>query len=136
MKKNMTSNIYNIISRIIEDGRDQVRRNVISTLVITCRQIGKIIAEDEFKGNYRGDYGGKNLPSLSGQLTKNFGKGSDSRNLHFMKQFNQYFPYMNLLRSELSWSHYRHLLRVEREAFSLRSQNVTLNNWWGEEVAR
>ena len=42
-----------------------------------------------------------------------FGKGFDERNLRHMRDFYQSFPIWNAVRSELSWTHYRTLLRVE-----------------------
>ena len=37
------------------------------------------------------------------------------RNLQMMRQFHLKFPNANALRSELSWTHYRSLMRVEDE---------------------
>jgi len=49
---------------------------------------------------------------LADSLTREFGKGFDERNLRNMRAFFQCFPNWNALRSELSWTHYRLLLRV------------------------
>ena len=46
-------------------------------------------------------------------LTAEFGKGFDERNLRHMRAFYAAFPIWNALRTELSWTHYRTLLRVE-----------------------
>lgn len=46
-------------------------------------------------------------------LTLEFGKGFDERNLRHMRGFYQGFPIWNAVRTELSWTHYRTLLRVE-----------------------
>jgi predicted nuclease of restriction endonuclease-like (RecB) superfamily len=126
----LTNNMFSKISRIIEDARDQVRRNVNSTLVITYWQIGKIIVEEELNGNYRADYGKEILPSLSSQLTQIFGKGFDVTNLRKMKQFYAFFPKQDAVSLELSWTHYRHLLRVEKEAArTWYLQEAIKENW-------
>jgi len=50
---------------------------------------------------------------LSKQLTLEFGKGFDVRNLRNMRSFYVVYPNRNAVRTELSWTHYRTLLRVE-----------------------
>lgn len=53
------------------------------------------------------------MPTLAKALTAEFGKGFDERNLRHMRGFYQAFPIWNAVRTELSWTHYRTLLRVE-----------------------
>ena len=48
-------------------------------------------------------------------MTKEFGKGFTVANLKNMRQFYLTFPKSYALRSELSWTHYRLLMRVENE---------------------
>ena len=48
-------------------------------------------------------------------MTKDFGKGFTVANLKNMRQFYQTFPNGYALRSELSWTHYRLLMRVEND---------------------
>ncbi|MCF7815381.1 MAG: PDDEXK nuclease domain-containing protein [Candidatus Cloacimonetes bacterium] len=128
--KNLQNNLYNEISKIIENARNQVRRNVNSTLVITYWQIGKLIVKDELNGNYRANYGKEILQNLSVQLTNNFGKGFDVTNLRKMKQFYASFPKQDSVSLELSWTHYRHLLRVEKESARFwYLQEAIKENW-------
>ena len=49
-------------------------------------------------------------------LAAEFGRGFDTSNLRYMRLFYQAFPIRDALRHELSWTHYRTLLRVENEA--------------------
>jgi len=70
----------------------------------------------------RAGYGQKLLRFLSERLTAEFGRGFDESNLRKMRQFYQAFPIRDTLCPELSWSHYRHLMRIaneERKAFYL-----------------
>ena len=53
------------------------------------------------------------MPRLAEALTADFGKGFDERNLRYMREFYSAFPNWNALRSELSWTHYRILMRIE-----------------------
>jgi len=63
----------------------------------------------------RAGYGKQLLQFLSGKLTVEFGKGFTDRNLRLMRQFYQMFPNRNILRSELTWTHYRMLMRVDEQ---------------------
>lgn len=77
-------------------------------------QIGKSIVEEQ-NGEERAEYGIGLLKELSKQMTKAFGKGFTVSNLKNMRQFYLTFPNGYALRSELSWTHYRLLMRVENE---------------------
>ena len=65
--------------------------------------------------NDRAEYGKKLLEYLSEQLTAEFGKGFDKSNLRKMRQFYCTFPIRDTLCPELSWSHYRVLMRINDE---------------------
>ena len=78
-------------------------------------QIGRIIIEQEQKGKDRAEYGKSLIKGLSRKLTYDYEKGFNERNLWYMRTFYSIFPKVHALRSELSWTHYRLLLRVEKE---------------------
>ena len=83
-------------------------------MVTTYWEIGKQI----FKAcgeNDRAEYGKRLLEYLSKQLTAEFGKGFDKSNLRKMRQFYCTFPIRDTLCPELSWSHYRVLMRINDE---------------------
>ena len=77
-------------------------------------QIGRSIIEEQ-GGVHRAEYGAGLIKELSEQMTKDFGKGFTASNLKNMRQFYQTFPNGYALRSELSWTHYRLLMRVEND---------------------
>lgn len=84
------------------------------------------IGEQIFKAcgeNDRAEYGKKLLESLSEQMTAEFGKGFDKSNLRKMRQFYCTFPIRDTLCSELSWSHYRVLMRINNEQATHRIIN-------------
>jgi hypothetical protein len=56
------------------------------------------------------------LQTLATALAAEFGRGFDVSNLRYMRLFYQAFPIRDALRHELSWTHYRILLRVESES--------------------
>lgn len=109
------NDILQDIRKIIEQGRLQVVRTVNTAMVMTYWEIGKRIVEDEQSGNARAEYGKFLLKNLAKELTEEFGKGFEESNLRYMRLFFKAFPIRDALRHELSWTHYRLLLRVENE---------------------
>ena len=67
------------------------------------------------------------LQKLSDKLTAEFGKGFSVRTLQQMKKFYTLFPIANALRSQLTWTHYRSLLKVSNES---------ARNWYIEEAIK
>ena len=65
--------------------------------------------------NDRAEYGAGLLKYLSEKLTTEFGKGFTVANLKNMRQFYRAYPNRYTLCSELSWSHYRVLMRISDE---------------------
>ena len=107
---------------LIRESRQQALRAVDVVQVHTCWAVGRHIVEFEQGGSERAEYGARLLPRLAERLTAEFGKGFDERNLRHMRGFFQTFPIWNALRTELSWTHYRTLLRVDAE--ELRAELV------------
>lgn len=101
---------------VIREARQQALRAVDVIQVRTFWIVGQHIVEFEQGGQSRAAYGKAVLAQVSFQLTTEFGKGFDERNLRNMRAFYTTFPNWNALRSELSWTHYRLLLRVEEAA--------------------
>jgi predicted nuclease of restriction endonuclease-like (RecB) superfamily len=108
----------------------QARQRVLSAAnaaqVLTYWEIGRHIVEYEQGGESRAAYGKGLLPTLAAQLTKEFGRGFDVSNLRHMRDFYLSFPIRDALRRELSWTHYRLLLRVDAAA---------ARQWYLEEAA-
>jgi len=96
--------------------------------------IGMIIVEEEQKGKATAGYEEYLISELAARLTAEFGKGFTQTNLRYMRLFYLSFEIMNasasqsppeqihhalrdelpVIRPELSWTHYRLLLKVER----------------------
>lgn len=131
------NSIYNSIKEIIILSRQRVYRIANSALLETYWQIGKLIIEDEQNGKSKAEYGKATLKNLAQQLTLEFGRGFDERNLNNMRAFYQAFPIWNALRTELSWTHYRLLSRLDSE----QKRNFYLtesiaSNWNSRELQR
>lgn len=113
------------IAHVIEQGRHQLKQSVNTVMVQCYWEIGRLIVEHEQNGQLRADYGKQQLLSLSLILTSRLGKGFDERNLRNMRAFYQAYPIWNALRSELSWTHYRCLLRID---------NISAREWYMNEA--
>lgn len=83
-------------------------------MVTAYWNIGKQIYE-ACGENDRAAYGKQLLQFLSDKLTAEFGKGFDVSNLRNMRRFYATFPIQDALRPELSWTHYRALMKVTDE---------------------
>lgn len=103
------------LGQLIRQARQRALREVDTIQVQTCWEIGHHIVQFEQGGATRATYGKRLLPELASALTTEFGKGFDERNLRNMRGFYLAFPIRNALRTELSWTHYRTLLRVDSE---------------------
>jgi predicted nuclease of restriction endonuclease-like (RecB) superfamily len=119
--------LLEILRGLIEQGRQRALRAVDMVQVQTCWELGRHIVEFEQGGQARADYGKKLLPRLAQVLTQDFGKGFDASNLRYMRLFYQAFPIRDALRHELSWTHYRLLLRVS---------DPQARQWYMTEAAR
>ena len=101
--------IYENIKAILAESRTRVISTINSAMVLAYWEIGRQI--DTAVGK-RAKYGQQLLSFLAEQLTHEFGKGFNQRSLRHMRQFYQAFPIRNTVCSELSWSHYRLLMRI------------------------
>ena len=115
---------------LIRQGRQQALRAVDMVQVQTCWEIGRHIVEFEQGGESRAVYGKKLLHHLADALTREFGKGFDTSNLRYMRLFYRVFPIRDALRHELSWTHYRLLLRVDQaNARQWYMNEAATQNW-------
>jgi predicted nuclease of restriction endonuclease-like (RecB) superfamily len=146
---------YSAIRAILIEARATVYHAVNSSMVRAYWNIGRIIVEEEQQGKERAEYGKALILQLSTKLTKEFGKGFDASNLKRMRQFYLLFPKgaalkrqsrplqksaavrhqlpdfeiqekYSAMRSELSWTHYKLLIRIE---------NPKVREWYMNEAA-
>lgn len=118
------------LREIIQTARQQALRAVDAVQVQTCWRIGQHIVEFEQGGAARAAYGKRLLADLADRLTEEFGKGFDASNLRYMRLFYQAFSKCDALRHELSWTHYRSLLRVDDATARLWYMNEAVDQNW------
>ena len=111
--KVLDETFYKEVTNIITDSRKSVYNFVNSELVVTNWKIGKMIDEKQ-KSLPRAEYGEKLIKELSSQMTKDFGEGYSEKNLFRMRKFRKTFKTVATLSPQLSWSHYKYLIKVSR----------------------
>ncbi len=125
------------IKQIIEQSRENAIRSVDLQRVQMYWHIGKRIFEEEQQGKDRADYGTYLIKFLSKQLQPEFGSGFSVRQLERMRQFYRTFPIASTLRTQLNWTQYKLLIRIEnedkREFYIAESVK---NNWTSRELER
>ncbi len=118
------------LAELIRQARQQAIRAVDVLQVQTCWEIGRYIVEFEQGGEARAGYGKQLLPTLAEALTAEFGKGFDTTNLRHMRGFFLAFPIRDALRRELSWTHYRTLLKVDSDSARQWYMNEAATQNW------
>jgi len=157
--------IFARVRDILESAKSNVVRTVNTTQVVANWLIGREIVEAEQAGEHRAAYGKQLLKSLSMRLTENYGRGFSVSSLQYMRSF--FLAYPKLLRQEkytsvdaldsiqhalrvkseddgvgilntsLSWTHYRTLLKVERQqARNFYEIESVKNSWAARELER
>lgn len=133
------------IRNAILEARKKVTTTVNVAMVAAYWTIGKQLYEAM---NAAGSVYGKQLIKfVSQKLSEEFGQGFDERNLRFMRQFYEVYPKWNTVCSELSWSHYRLLMRIKEEekreyyqkecvacAWSVRQLERQINSFYYERI--
>jgi len=103
---------YETVRSYVIEAHNQVTKAVNNAMVTAYWNIGKEIYE-ACGENDRAEYGKHLLMYLAEKLSSEFGKGFDESNLRRMRKLYLTFPIQDALRPELSWTHYRSLMRVE-----------------------
>jgi len=149
VKDPVRQGFYQEIADILRTARSKAYRASNFLMVEAYWNVGRKIVEEEQFGKKRADYGKRLIEGLSLRLLEEFGKGYNTSSLWCMRQFYTCYPILRALsgefvtiigsstcsdlgtlRSELSWTHYRLLLRVEKaEARTWYMNEAAEQNW-------
>ncbi len=128
--KVIDKNLYEGIKSVLEKARSNAYRAINFAMVEAYWNVGRLIVKDEQKGARKAGYGEALIHGLSLRLQKDFGEGFSEQSLRNMRQFYVLFPIRSTLWSELSWSHYKLLIRVENENARLFYGKEAVGNHW------
>lgn len=125
------------IKKIILDARETAIRMVDHQRTTMYWHIGKRIFEEEQQGKDRADYASYLTRHVADQLEPEFGSGFSKRQVELFRQFYRTFPIANALRSQLGWTHYKMLIRLnndDQREFYLAE--TVKNNWTTRQLER
>ena len=127
---------YSSIRNSIIAAQGKVYAAVNSAMVNAYWEIGEQIYR-ACGENDRAEYGKNLLQYISDRLTVEFGKGYTVRNLRNMRQFYLMFPIRHTLCTELSWSHYRVLMRIsDKTARDFYTEECAKSAWSVRQLER
>ena len=133
---NEVDTIFNNIKELVVESRNKVYSVVNTEMLNLYWNIGASIMKIQ-DGDERASYGDAVLQKLSEKLTIEFGKGFSKRNLERMRKFYICFPKATTLSSQLSWSHYLELIKIDEEPKRNFYMHETINsNWSVRELQR
>ena len=112
------------IDSILQQGLSKAYKAVDNLKVQTYWQIGERIVREELKHKERADYGTK----LIDNLTKDLGIGKV--NLHYMVRFYTIYPIIQTVSEQLSWSHYKMLIAIEKKEERQFYEVQTIHSMW------
>ena len=112
--------LYNDVKRIIDSGIENGSKVVHSIICLTYWKVGQRIVEEEQHGETRAGYGKQVLKRLSEKLSATYASNENysARDLRNYRQFYlkfKDFPKWYARVPNLTWTHFRSLLRVENE---------------------
>ena len=122
--------LYQQIHGILHAARQQSYRAVNTAMIEAYWQIGRRIVDHEQGGEARAAYGQGVLAALAARLTEDFGKGFTTANLRNFRQFYLTFTDEQIryaLRSNLTWTHLRQLMRIDK---------LDARNWYMNEASQ
>jgi predicted nuclease of restriction endonuclease-like (RecB) superfamily len=101
------------IREIITSARAGAVRSVNHALTVMYWHIGQRIVEEEQQGEVRAGYKEYLIKNLEIALEQEFGDGYSTHQLELMRQLYLVFPIANAVSSQLTWTHYKHLIRLD-----------------------
>jgi predicted nuclease of restriction endonuclease-like (RecB) superfamily len=132
--------LFENVAAILEQARGNVVRAINTSMVLAYWLIGREIVEAIQQGEKRAGYGEQIISKLSERLTVRFGNGFSKANIKNFRQF--YLAYSERrdrigyplgsksFSPQLTWSHYRALMRIEnKDARDFYEQEAIEGGW-------
>lgn len=129
-------NLYKDIKEKIVNSRTKMLKQIDTTMVEVYWYVGKITSELYIKSS-DGTYGKRIINALSKKLIKDFGNGFSEVSIRRMRRFYEYYPIWSAVPTELSWSHFQELIRIDRkEERDFYETESIKSNWGYRELGR
>jgi predicted nuclease of restriction endonuclease-like (RecB) superfamily len=123
-------NLHAEARHIIEIGRKAAYHAVNTNMVKTYWELGQLIVEEEQQGEERAKYGKYLITELAKRLQKEYGSGYSGPSLWNYRQFYKEFPILSAVRRELTWTHYKQLMRVQNKSARTFYEQEAIKSGW------
>ena len=128
--------LYSEIKNVLTSARNNAVMAVNTSMVKAYWAVGKLIVDAQ-GGELKAAYGANLIDRLAERLTKELGKGFTRSNLRTMRQFYLMFPNCHSVSGNLSWTHYKHLIRVSNDkAREYYTEEAVKGRWSVRELER
>ena len=139
--------LFDAISRLIEESRRQVAKAVNTAMVYTYYGVGQYIVEFEQGGKERAAYGKEVLKRLSTRLTEKYGKGWSEETLTKCRKFYMVYSISSPVETKsqetvsdgnqihkfiLPWTHYQIIMREDNPQARSFYELETYNQQWSK----
>ena len=133
----INQSIVTDIQAIIHNAKDKAIRLVDHERTLMYWLIGQRIFEEEQQGKERADYGNYLIKFIAEQLEPRYGSGFSKRQIELFRQFYRTFPIANTVYSQLSWSQYKLLIRLDtQDKRDFYIAETVKNNWTVRQLER
>lgn len=133
----VSQSIISDIKAIIAKAKEHAVRAVDHQRTLMYWEIGKRIFEEEQEGKNRADYGKYLTQFIAQEIEPEFGSSFSKRQIELFRQFYRAFPIANAVRSQLNWTQYRLLMRLDKEEQKEFYIAETIkNNWTSRQLER
>ena len=122
--------IYKNIKEKIKNARSKMLKQIDTTMIEVYWYVGKITSE-LYNNSSDGTYGKRIIEALSKKLTNEFGNGFSAVSIRRMRRFYEYYPNWSAVPTELSWTHFQELIRIERKEERDFYQTESIKSNWG-----
>ncbi|UTA67563.1 YhcG family protein [Emticicia sp. 21SJ11W-3] len=133
----ISQSVITDIKAIILNAQEKAIRSVDHERTMMYWLIGQRIFEEEQQGKDRADYGNYLTKFVAEQLEPEYGSGFSKRQIELFRQFYRTFPIANALRSQLGWTHYKMLMRLDsQDQREFYIAEAIKNNWTTRQLER
>jgi len=109
---------------LLEQARKTIYSHANKILVKTYWEIGKRIVDFEQGGKEKAEYGSQLFEKIAHDLREKYGKGFSRSNVIYMRIFYIRYSKSQTVSDQLSWSHYRLILRLDTLANIFHSKEA------------
>lgn len=121
------------LRQIIEQGRRQAYISINASMIQTYWNVGRRIVEEEQHGEVRAGYGEYIAKNVAKNLQAEYGNAFNYRNICYFRKFYLCFKDIEIVNARvhnLTWTHIRHLLRVDDEKARLWYMKEAFSQLW------